>query len=108
MSVDVTLKIRQFIIYYARSLVHLSKRTTDQASDVPSIIFFHNFLQNSLQKSFKLFYYFLIIKIKSFKCPKIIRNYGKKILGTIRRLVGGSLGQMNQRTRVIYYKLTNF
>ena len=33
-------KIRQFIIYYAQSLVCLSKRTTDQASDVPSIIFF--------------------------------------------------------------------
>ena len=32
-------EIRQFIIYYARSLVRLSKRTTDQASDVPSIFF---------------------------------------------------------------------
>ena len=36
-------EIRQFIIYYARLLIHLSKQTTDQASDVPSI-FFHNFL----------------------------------------------------------------
>ena len=35
-----TPEIRQFMIYYARSLVHLSKRTTDQASDVPSIILF--------------------------------------------------------------------
>ena len=34
------LKICQFIIYYARSLVHSSKQTTDQASDVPSIIIF--------------------------------------------------------------------
>ena len=24
----------------------------DQASDIPSIIYFHNFLQNSLEKSF--------------------------------------------------------
>ena len=32
-------KIRQFIIYYACLLVHFSKWTTDQASDVPSIFF---------------------------------------------------------------------
>ena len=56
----------------------------------------------------KLFYYFLIIKIKSFECPKSIRNYEKKNAWNIRRLVGGSLGQTNQRTSVIYYKLTNF
>ena len=31
-------------------------RLIDQASDVSSIIFFHNFLQNSLQKSFQLFF----------------------------------------------------
>ena len=36
-----------------------------------------------------------------------IRNYEKKNAWNIRRLVGGSLGQMNHRTSVIYYKLTN-
>ena len=60
------LKIRQFIIYYARSLVHLSKRSTDQASDVPSIIFFHNFLQNSLQKLFKIILLYFDNKNKKF------------------------------------------
>ena len=35
-------------------------RLIDQASDVPSMIFFHIFLQNSLQKSFQfLFFVFL-------------------------------------------------
>ena len=29
----------------------------NHASDVPSIIFFHNFLQNSLQKSFQFIYF---------------------------------------------------
>ena len=50
-----TLKIRQSSISYAGSLGHWDERLIDQASDVPSIIFFHNFLQNSLQKSFHFF-----------------------------------------------------
>ena len=76
-------EIRQFILYYAHSLVHLSKQTTDQASDVPSIIFFLNFLQNSLQKSFQFtffyiyFFNFTNIKIK-IKNIESIRNYEKK------------------------------
>ena len=75
------LEIRQFIIYYAHSLVHLSKRTTDQSSDVPSIIFFFIISCKILCKNCsKLFHYFLIIKIKSFECPKSIRNYEKKCL----------------------------
>ena len=36
------------------------ERLIDQASDVPSI-FFHNFLQNSLQKSFQFIFYSFII-----------------------------------------------
>ena len=45
------------------------KWIVDQASDVPSIIFFHDFLQNSLQKSFQsifLFFFFFFTKIKFF------------------------------------------
>ena len=35
------------------------------------LFFFHNFLQNSLQKSFQfILYNFTKIKIKSFECPK--------------------------------------
>ena len=46
----------------------------DQASDVPSIIIFHNFLQDSLQNSFNLsLYNFTKIEIKSFKCPWVLR-----------------------------------
>ena len=32
------------------------ERLIDQASDVPSIIFFHNFLQKSLQTSFQIIF----------------------------------------------------
>ena len=46
------LKIRQSSIWYAGSLGRWDEQLIDQASDVPSIIFFHNFLQNSLQKLF--------------------------------------------------------
>ena len=46
--------------------------------------FFHDFLQNSLQKSFQFIFLFLYkitkIKIKSFECPKSKRNYEKKCL----------------------------
>ena len=48
---DSLAKIRQFTIQYAWSLGRWEKRIVDQASDVPSIIFFHDCLQNSLQKS---------------------------------------------------------
>ena len=48
-------------------------RLIDQASDVPSIIFFHNFFQNSLQNCFQFillfFHNFTKIK-KSCECPK--------------------------------------
>ena len=53
-------KIRQFIIYYARLLVHLSKRTTDQASDVPSIIFFSQFLAKSFPKIVLINYFIFL------------------------------------------------
>ena len=49
-------------------------RLINQVSDVPSIIIFHTFFQNSLQKSFQFifvyFYNFTKITIKSFKYSK--------------------------------------
>ena len=58
------------------------------------LFFFQNFLQNSLQKLFQFIFLFLIItkiKIKSFECPKSIRNYEKKNNAwNIRRLVDES------------------
>ena len=56
----------------------------NQASDVLGI-FFYDFLQNSLQKSFQsifsCFYNFTKTKIMSFECPKSIKNNEKRILG---------------------------
>ena len=46
-------KIRQSTIKYAGLLDRWDKRLVDQASDVPSIILFHDFLQNSFQKYFQ-------------------------------------------------------
>ena len=50
--------------------------------DVPSIIFFHKILQNSLHRPFHFFYKITKMKTKSFECHKSIRNYEKKMLGT--------------------------
>ena len=86
MNEPLGLKIRQFTIHYAGLLGRWDKRILDQMFDVPSIIFFHNFLQNSLQKSFQfifLFFYKITkIKIKSFECPKSIKSVKKMMLGT--------------------------
>ena len=77
-------------IYNINRLVHWDKWLVDQASDVPSI-FFHDFLQNSLQKwfqciFFQFFYEFAKIKTKSFECPRLglgLQEIMKKImLGT--------------------------
>ena len=75
------LEIRQSTMYYAGLLGRRDKRIIDQASDVPNIIFFHDFLQNSSQKSFQfifLFFYKITkIKIKRFECPKSIKSIRK-------------------------------
>ena len=87
-----------------------AKQLGDQASDVPSIFFFHNFLQNSLQKSFQFiflfFHKFTKIKIKSFECPKSIRNYEKKImLGTSD---AWSISRSSHLPSLLYWRLSDF
>ena len=50
------------------------------------LLFFHDFLQNSLQKYFQSICLFFKkntkIKVKSFECPKSIKSLKKIILGT--------------------------
>ena len=77
-------EIRQSTIYYAGLLGRWDKQIVDQASDVPRIIFFYDFLKNSLQKSFQFIFLFFykITKIKSFECPKSIKSIKEIILGT--------------------------
>ena len=48
------------------------------------------------------------MKIKSFECPKSIRNYKKNNAWNIRRLVDESFVQANQRTSVLYCRLSDF
>ena len=67
------LKIRQSSVLYAGSMGQTTHR--------PSVLFFHKFMQISLQKLFQflfLFYNFTKIKIKSFECPEFKRNHEKK------------------------------
>jgi hypothetical protein len=53
-------KIGQSTIYYTGLLGRWDKRIVNQVSDDPSIIFFHDFLKNSLQKSFQFIFSFFI------------------------------------------------
>ena len=75
------------------------------------LFFFHIFLQNSLQKLFQfifLFFYKITkIKIKSFECPKSIRNYEKNNAWSIRHLVDDLLVPSSKQPSVIYCRLTN-
>ena len=63
--------------YYTGLLGRRNKRIIDQASDVPSIIFIHDFLQNSLQKILSIYFLITKIKMKSFECPKSIKSVRK-------------------------------
>ena len=93
-------------------LVRWDKWLIDLASDVPSIIFFQKFLQNSLQKSFQFiflfFYNFTEIKIKSFECPKSISHYEKNNAWNIRRLVDELFVPSTQPASVLYWRLSDF
>ena len=69
------------------------------------VFFFHKILQNSLQKPFQFIFIFFYkitkMKIKSFECPKSIKNCEKKILGTSDTW---SLGRSSKRTsKPAYY-----
>ena len=88
------------------------KRIVDQASDVPSIIFFHDFLQNSLQKYFQSICLFFFkntkIKVKSFECPKSIKSLKKIILGTSDTWSTIRLSNQPSDPARIYLRLTDF
>ncbi len=49
-----------------------------------------------------------MIKIKNFEYSKSIRSYKKSNAWNIKRLVSGSIGQMNNRSIVLFHKLTDF
>ena len=105
-------QIQQSKIYYDGSVARWDKRLIDQASDVPSIIFFLNFLQNSLKKSFQFIFLFfknfMKIKIMGFDCLKSIRNYEKKNAWNIRCLVDEAFVPETQRASVLYWRLLDF
>ena len=88
----------------------------DQASDVPSIIIFHNFLQDSLQNSFNLsLYNFTKIEIKSFKCPWVLRVQASNPLfyfQSIKIILGPSdawlMRELTKQPNVLYWRLSDF
>ena len=82
-------------------MVRWDKRLINKASDVPSCK-----LQNSLQKLFQfisLFLYkFTKTRIKSFECPKSIKNCEKNNAQNIRRMVCESFDPGTQQASVLY------
>ena len=97
-------KIWQSSIYYTGLLGRWDERLIDQASDVPSIIFFFKISCKILCKNRFNFHDFTKIKIKSFECPKSIRNYEKKImLGTSD---AWSTRRSSQRPSVLYWRMS--
>ena len=100
------------------NIIHWLGGSLGQMTHRPSVwcskyyFFFHNFLQNSLQKSFQFiflfFYNFTKIKIKSFECPKSIRNYEKNNAWNIRRLVDESFVPATPVIQRIILKIVEF
>ena len=85
-------------------LVRWAHWTNDSSTKRLMFQFFHKILQNSLQKPFQftlLFFWKITeMKIKSFECPKSIRNYEKKKYlehQTFGQRVVCSIGSANQR-----------
>ena len=93
--------IYNMICWFAGSLGQMTRQPS-----VPCIIFFfHEKLQKSLQKPFQFIflsiYKIIKMKIKSFECPKSMRNYKKKILG---RSDTWSTSRLSQRpNQPVYY-----
>ena len=84
----IKVNLKSYNLQY-KTLVRWADGTNDSSTKrlmFQVLFFFHKILQNSLQKPFQfifLFFYKITkMKIKSFECPKSIRNYEKKILGT--------------------------
>ena len=70
---------KKFFNLQYKTLVRWDARTKRLMFQV--LFCFHNFLHNPFQTFFQftyVFIYFFIIKIKSFECPKSIRNNEKK------------------------------
>ena len=89
------------------------KRIVDQASDVPSIIFFFMISCRILCKNtFNLFVYFFKkntkIKVKSFECPKSIKSLKRIILGTSDAWSTIRLSNRPSDPAWIYLRLTDF
>jgi hypothetical protein len=76
------------------------------------VFFFHDFLQNSLQKSFQfifLFFYKITkIKVKNFERPESIKSIKKNNTWNIRLLVNDSFVPSSNQPSVIYCRLTDF
>ena len=94
------LKILQTSIKYAGSLGRRTHRPSVWCSKY--YFFFIISCKTLFKKCFNLFYlFFYIIKIKSFECPKYIRNY-------VSCLVNKSFVPSTQQTSVLYCRLTYF
>ena len=71
-------------------------------------LFFPRFLSKSFSKIFLIYSLFFLIKIRSFECPKSIKNYEKTNAWIIRRLDNESFVSASQQTSILYCSLTDF
>ena len=82
------------------------KQLINQPSDVPSIIYFLIIWKNLWKNWLNLFsYFFTKIKIKTFECPKSIRNFEKNNAWNIRHLVNELFVPLTQHASVLFWRL---
>ena len=107
------LEIRQSTIWYVCSLGQWDKRFVNQASDVPSIIFFRLFIDLGRSKLFTfifVFFFFLNKQIDwKYFCKEFCKKSWKKIiLGTSDAWSTIHLSHRPSDRAWIYLRLTNF
>ena len=115
-----TLKLRTYSLFpiyniirwFAGFLVRQKNESSNKRPMFHVLFFFHNSLQNSLQKIISIHILtfgnlifsdkFTNIRIQSFECPKSIRNYKKNNAWNIGRLVNNSYHPANQGTSILH------
>ena len=104
-------KIRQSAIWWAGLLVCWFAGTNDSSTKrlMFQVLFFFTISCKILCKNcFNLFFYRFTKMIKSFVCPKSIRHYKRNNAWNIGRLVDESIVPADQRTSILYCRLSDF
>ena len=107
-----TLPLLKSVNLHYNKLVRWADGTNDSSTKLlmfQVLFFFIKSCKILCKNPFNLFFYKITkMKIKSFECPKSIRNYEKKNTWNVKRFVDDSFAPSAQQTSVLNSRLTGF